>query len=118
MYLGDSVSPPSEQFAEGDRVRIRALRKIGSARKLNGLTGEVVQPHAYVSGWYKIRLDPNSVTDHLEWSVPADRLVRCSDSSARQISRFENTDTGRLTALCHSDNEAIPSHVWGGLEWE
>ena len=41
----------------GDRVRIRALRDFGSARVLNGITGEVVGPHAIAIGWYKVRLD-------------------------------------------------------------
>ncbi len=67
-YLARTHSP-------GDRVRILAVREIGSARLLHGLTGRVICPHALVHGWYKVELDPNTVTPHADWSVPADRLV-------------------------------------------
>ncbi len=36
-------------------------------------------PHAFAKGWYKVRLEPNDVTPHQDWSVPGDRLVRCKD---------------------------------------
>jgi len=46
---------------------------------LNGLTGEVVEPHPIAIGWYKIRLDDNEITPHTVWSIPGDRLVRGGD---------------------------------------
>ena len=66
-------------LAPGERVRIRALREIGSARLLDGLTGEVVGPHPVARDWYKIHLDPNSITPHSDWSAPGDRLVRIDE---------------------------------------
>jgi hypothetical protein len=69
----------ARELIAGDRVRIVAIKKMGSAKLLNGLTGEVVEPHAFARGWYKIRLDPNDITPHKDWSVPGDRLVRCDD---------------------------------------
>lgn len=68
-----------EALCPGDRVRILASKKVGSARLLNGLTGAVLGPHALAKGWYKVRLDPNEITPHEDWSVPGDRLVRCGD---------------------------------------
>lgn len=64
-----------DAFRPGDRVLISAVREIGSARLLNGLTGEVVGPHPVANGWYKIRLDTNAITPHTDWSAPADRLT-------------------------------------------
>jgi hypothetical protein len=64
-----------DAFCPGDRVRIRAVREVGSARLLDGLTGEVLCPHALARGWYKIRLDPNDVTPHQEWPVPGEGLM-------------------------------------------
>jgi hypothetical protein len=63
----------------GKRVRIRAIKETGSARVLNGLTGTVTALHPVMSKWYKIDLDPNSVSRHREWSIPADRLVVCEN---------------------------------------
>jgi hypothetical protein len=62
-------------------VRISALRDIGSARLLNGLLAEVVEPHPLVKGWYKIRLYENQVTPHPDWSAPADGLKRQSETA-------------------------------------
>jgi len=59
----------------GQKVRIRAIKWVGSARVLNGLTGTVVGTHPIAPDWIRIRLDPNSVTPKLDWSIPADRLV-------------------------------------------
>lgn len=59
----------------GKRVKIRAFKPEGSARLLDGLTGTVLAPHPLAEDWVKIRLDPNPVTPHEEWSVPKDRLV-------------------------------------------
>jgi hypothetical protein len=59
----------------GKQIRIRALREIGSARLLNGLTGIVVGRHPVVTGWYRIQLDENSITPHRSWTAPVDRLV-------------------------------------------
>jgi hypothetical protein len=47
---------------------------MGSARLLNGLTGEVLCSHALAHGWYKVRLDQNEVTPHEDWPIPGDRL--------------------------------------------
>ncbi|HXF14111.1 MAG TPA: hypothetical protein VN517_13225 [Terriglobales bacterium] len=74
----------------GDRVRIRALREIGSARVLNGLTGEVVEPHPIAIGWYKIRLDDNHITPHTVWSIPGDRLVRSDDPAQREATPWNS----------------------------
>jgi hypothetical protein len=68
----------------GERVRIWASREIGSARLLDGLTGEIVGPHPVARGWYKINLDPNEITPYNNWSAPRDRLVR--------IERMEDPD--------------------------
>ena len=70
--MGDTLGP-------GERVRIRALRDIGSARLLDGLTGQIVGPHPVALGWYKINLDPNEITPHSEWSAPRDRLRRIAE---------------------------------------
>jgi hypothetical protein len=70
---------PEKSFLPGDRVRIAAVREIGSARLLNGLTAEIVGPHPLVQGWYKIRVDENNITPHADWSAPADRLERCEE---------------------------------------
>jgi hypothetical protein len=64
-----------EPFCPGDRVRIHAIRNVGSARLLHGVTGEVVGPHPIAKGWYKIRLDPNAISKHMEWCIPGDRLI-------------------------------------------
>ena len=71
----------SSVFRPGDRVRIVAVKELGSEELLNGLTGEVICPHAFASGWYKIWLDPNEVTPHPEWSVPGDWLVACDEQA-------------------------------------
>lgn len=63
------------QHLIGKRVRIQAIKYIGSARLLHGLTGEVIGPHPLADGWVKVLLDKNDVTPHREWSVPVDRLV-------------------------------------------
>lgn len=68
-------------FRPGDRVRIRALRHVGSARLLHGLIGEVIARHPIATGWYKVRLDHNEVTPHALWSVPGERLARIDDPS-------------------------------------
>jgi hypothetical protein len=62
-------------YCPGDRVRIRAFREIGSARLLDGIGGKIIALHPVATGWFKIRLDPNGVTPHTEWSAPGDRLV-------------------------------------------
>ncbi len=59
----------------GKRVRIRAVKALGSARLLDGLTGTVVAVHPIASGWVKLDLDENDRTPHRDWSVAADRLV-------------------------------------------
>ena len=67
----------------GDRVRIVSVTGMGSERLLNGLTAEIICPHPFASNWYKVWLDPNEVTAHFEWSVPADRLTACDAHLAR-----------------------------------
>lgn len=59
----------------GTRVRVEAEKQIGSAYLLRGLTGEVIGPHPIASDWVKVRLDPNPITPHEEWSMPLERLV-------------------------------------------
>jgi len=59
----------------GKRVQIRAVKALGSARLLDGLTGTVVALHPIASGWVKLNLDENSRTPHRDWSVAVDRLV-------------------------------------------
>ena len=66
----------------GDRVRIAAVKEVGSARLLDGLKGEVLGPHAFALGWYKVRLEPNEITSYEYWSVPGERLVLCDDQEA------------------------------------
>lgn len=39
---------------------------VGSARLPDGLTGEVLGPHAVAIGWYKVRLEENQITSHAE----------------------------------------------------
>ena len=63
----------------GDRVIILAEKDVGSAKLLDDLTAEVVGPHPIARNWYKIRLDPNSVTAHADWSAPAERLMRLEE---------------------------------------
>ena len=76
--------PVADVLAPGDRVLIRALRDIGSARLLDGLTGQVVGPHPIARGWYKVNLDPNTITPHSEWSAPRDRLMRIGENENAQ----------------------------------
>ena len=71
--------PTVDTLTPGERVRIKALREIGSARLLDGLTGSVVAPHPLARGWYKINLDPNEITPHSDWSAPRDRLRRVDE---------------------------------------
>jgi hypothetical protein len=59
----------------GQRVRICAIRNIGSARLLHGLTGEILGPHPIAKRWYKMRLDPNQISEYRDWCVPEDLLV-------------------------------------------
>lgn len=68
-----------EPLRPGDRVRISAVREVGSARLLDGLLADILEAHPLESGWYKIRLDNNEITPHLDWSAPADRLRRYND---------------------------------------
>lgn len=51
------------------------MAEYGSARKLDGLTGEVCGVHPIAAGWVIIRLDPNHVTEYRLWPISADRLV-------------------------------------------
>ena len=59
----------------GRRVRIRAVKEMGSERLLDGLTGRVVEWHPIAHKWVKVELDPNPITPHRIWSVPLERLV-------------------------------------------
>jgi hypothetical protein len=65
----------SASFRPGDRIRIRSLKDVGSARLLDGISGQVIGPHPIAHNWYKIRLDANYISPHPEWSAPYDRLV-------------------------------------------
>jgi hypothetical protein len=64
----------------GKRVRIRAVKDVGSERLLDGLTGRVVELHPIAHKWVKVELDPNPVTPHRIWSVPMERLVFGKDA--------------------------------------
>ena len=68
-----------EPLRPGDRVRISAVKEVGSARLLHGLLADVLGAHPLAEGWYKIRLDKNEITPHLDWSAPADRLRRYNE---------------------------------------
>lgn len=75
-----SILPPQEAdsiaaYRAGDRVRICAYKKMGSCHLLDGLTAEIIDRHPFVPGWYKIRLDPNPISTHADWSAPGDRLL-------------------------------------------
>src|SRR5438067_712112 len=70
----DSTQRTAQKLV-GKRVRIRAVKALGSARLLDGLTGTVVAAHPIACGWVKLDLDENTRTPHREWSVAADRLV-------------------------------------------
>lgn len=59
----------------GRKVRIRAVRNVGSAYRLNGLTAVVTGMHPITPDWYLIHLDENEITTELDWSIPADRVV-------------------------------------------
>lgn len=59
----------------GRKVRIRAKRDIGSAYRLNGLTAVVTGTHPITPDWYTIHLDENEITDELDWTIPADRII-------------------------------------------
>ena len=59
-----SMVPAAGILAPGERVRIRALKDIGSARLLDGLTGQVLGPHPLARGWYKLHLEPNTITPY------------------------------------------------------
>jgi len=75
----DTVVSPGDRLVPGERVRIRAVGERGSARLLDGLTGIVVGPHPFARGWYKIKLDPNEITPHYDWSAPGQELKRINE---------------------------------------
>lgn len=81
-------------WTSGDRIRIRALSDVGSGTLLNGLTGEVIEPHPIAAGWYKIRLDDNEISRYAEWSAPGDELVRLDEPYTEGI-RSSGHATGR-----------------------
>jgi hypothetical protein len=85
----------SESFRPDDRIRIREFGDFGSARLLDELTGEVVGPHPLATGWYKIRLDPNDISPHAEWSAPGDRLT-LEDEAQRPEGTKLSFDSSRL----------------------
>lgn len=72
----------------GKRVKIHAIKQQGSVRLLDGLTGTLVGPHAIASDWVTVRLDPNPVTPHQEWSIPEDRLVPCETDEIKFHAQF------------------------------
>lgn len=93
ISLGSSNAPESTSFVRpmstgeelvGKRVQIRAVKQIGSARLLDGLTGTVVAVHPIASGWVKLDLDENSRTPHRDWSVAADRLVLVASEPSQE----------------------------------
>jgi hypothetical protein len=58
----------------GTRVRIVSSAGCGSAWKLRGLTGTVIEPHPIAPGWVTVGLDPNDRTEYERWPVYVDRL--------------------------------------------
>ena len=78
------MMPGADILAPGERVRIRALKDIGSARLLDGLTGQVLGPHPLARGWYKLHLDPNTITPYSDWSALRDRLRRMDEKNEVQ----------------------------------
>jgi hypothetical protein len=89
------IELPTQPLLPGDRVRISAVREVGSARLLNGLLAEVVGPHPFARGWFKIRLDQNDITPHTDWSAPADRLKRYNDADGTTESGVHSTSEQR-----------------------
>jgi hypothetical protein len=71
-----------KQFAQGERVIIRAIKNEGSARILDGLTAVIVGPHPITPNWFRIQLDPNPITPHRDWTIPASGLVPFERSRA------------------------------------
>jgi hypothetical protein len=65
----------SDDSLVGKRVRIRAIKREGSARRLDGITAVVTGLHPLTPGWYTITLDENPITHLRDWTIPADRLV-------------------------------------------
>jgi hypothetical protein len=88
----------------GQRVRIQAIRDIGSARVLNHLLATVIARHPIAPLWYKIHLDPNSVTRHHEWTIPADRLVVLKGGS--NLHGHQDEQQIQETENCRSENNA------------
>jgi hypothetical protein len=71
------MSTESTDSLIGKRVRIRAVKREGSAHRLNGVTAKVVGPHPIAADWFRIELEENAVTTEREWTVPGNRLVLC-----------------------------------------
>ena len=61
----------------GKRVRIRAIKREGSARILNGVAAVVTGRHPIAPEWYTIELEENDVTPERRWTIPGNRLIVC-----------------------------------------
>jgi len=59
----------------GKRVMIIPSQHDQSTKFLNGLFAKVVAVHSIVDSWLKLKLEANVATIHLEWTLPADRLI-------------------------------------------
>lgn len=72
----------TEALPVGTRVRVKALRSIGSAALLNGTLGTVIGEHHIARNWIVIRLDPNPLTRETEWPIAAEcvEIVEGPDS--------------------------------------
>jgi hypothetical protein len=78
----------------GKRVRIRAIKREGSARRLDGVIAKVIGPHPIAPGWYRIELEENNITPERNWTVPGDRLVLCAadqDEVAEAVLKPQST---------------------------
>jgi hypothetical protein len=98
----------------GKRVQIHALKWDDGVRILDGLAGVVIAIHPIASEWVKIRLDPNSITPDLEWSIRADRLSFCGadsvdveDPQLKAIDLCPQASRSALDALLY---RASPGH--------
>jgi len=68
--------PGRSSYAKGDRIRVvaSAASPESSARLLSGMTGQVIGPHPFVSGWVKILLDRDAQLVHRDWSISVSYL--------------------------------------------
>lgn len=73
-YEGTNVDLSAVEIWPGTRVEITDTKPLGGSVFLGSLQGTVIGPHSIAKNWFKIRVDPNNRTEHLEWPLPAQRL--------------------------------------------